>query len=98
MILKLPPLPSDVEIMGIEVICGGQKWLILGIYKPPNQCCKYFMENLDSCHYDNCIVMGDFKSHETDLSTLKTHYNLANLIKSSTCYKDLVNPCCIDHI
>lgn len=74
--IKLPSLPEDIEIVWIEVILCAQKWLVLGIYKPPNQRCDYFLENLgkvlDSFHYENCIVMGDFNSHESDLSTLKT--------------------------
>ncbi|XP_057302848.1 uncharacterized protein LOC130637010 [Hydractinia symbiolongicarpus] len=100
--IKLPSLPEDIEIVGIEVILRAQKWPVLGIYKPPNQRCDYFLENLgkvlDSFHYENCIIMGDFNSHESELSILKTHYNLSNLIDSPTCYKNPANPSCIDHI
>lgn len=94
--IKLPPLLADVETMGIKVILEGQIWLAMGIYKPPNHCRKCFMKKLskilDSCHYGNCIVMGDFTCRETDFLTLKTHYNLANIIKSPTCNKSPANP------
>ena len=56
---------------GLEPICIGinlqkHKWLVIGIYKPPQSCGKMFIERLSNQlndlkrSYGNILVLGDF--------------------------------------
>ena len=50
------------------------------------------------CSYDNYLVIGDFNS-EPDEEAMKefcNNYNLTNLIKERTCFKNPLNPSSID--
>ena len=57
---------------------------------------------LDQCLpiYDNFIVMGDFnaESMNMEVANFCAMYNLKNLVKEATCYKNVNNPSCIDLI
>ena len=48
--------------------------------------------------YDNFILSGDFYSEmcEDAMLELSSVYNLKNLVKKTTCYKNIGNPSCID--
>ena len=50
--------------------------------------------------YDNFILLGDFNSEVTDDAMLEfcEIFNLKNLVKTPTCYKNPENPSCIDLI
>ena len=43
-----------------------QKWLVIGIYKPPQSCGKMFIEKLSNqlkdlhTSFDNILLLGDF--------------------------------------
>ena len=52
-----------------------------------------------SC-YDNFLVIGDPNSEIVGmaLSEFREIYNLQNLVKDATCYKNLSKPTCIDPI
>ena len=39
-------LPDDVEIMCVEINLKKQKWILRGIYRPPNMNERYFLDNL----------------------------------------------------
>ena len=48
-------------------------------------------------HY--ALIMGDFNSEiEPAMKEFCDTYNFRNLVKSPTCYKNLLNPSCIDLI
>ena len=51
-------------------------------------------------HYDNIIILGDFNSEmsEDKMKEFCEIYNLKNLVKAPTCYKNPLNPSCIDLI
>ena len=53
--------------------------------------------NIYSSKYENFIVIGDFNTEMTDsyMEELCASYNLKNLIKQPTCFKNPDNP---DHI
>ena len=53
-----------------------------------------------SSKYENFIVIGDFNAEMTNgyLEAFCASYNLKNLIKLPTCFKNLENPTRIDHI
>ena len=97
-------LPSDIEIVCIEINLRKQKWCIIGIYRPPNMNLRYFIDNLSmvidsySSKYDKLIIMGDFNvepSHEI-MENFLYSYSLYNLVKDKTCFKGL--PKCYDLI
>ena len=51
-------------------------------------------------YYDNIIIFGDFNSEisEDKMREFCELYNLRNLVKDPTCYKNPQNPSCIDLI
>ena len=70
-------------------------------YNPSKHTISYFLnhisKNLDKRmgNYDNFILLGDFNSMMIESQML---YNLSNLIKEPTCYKNPLNPTSIDVI
>ena len=48
--------------------------------------------------YDNIILLGDFNAEtsEDDMKLFCTSYNLKNLVKKPTCFKNIDNPSWID--
>ena len=95
--------PADMQIIPVEVNLRKVKWLIVSIYRPPSQDCKYFLENLSllidfySGNYDNIIIIGDFniEPHVLKMSTFLEKHDLYNHISEKTCWK-AVNGTCID--
>ena len=59
-------VPDDCEIILIEFSIKTRKWLCIGLYKPPSEIDKFFLDNLSlilkklACQFDNIILMGDF--------------------------------------
>ena len=56
-----------------------------------------------SATYDNLILIGDFnvepeEENILDFLNILKIYNLQNLVKQKTCYKNPGNPSCIDLI
>ena len=100
-------LPADIEIMRVELNLKKQKWIVIGIYRPPpppkmNE--KYFLDHLSrvvdfySKAYGRVLIMGDFNSEPCDelIQTFSDDYNLYNLVKEKTCFKG--EPKCHDLI
>ena len=75
-----------------------------GCYHPSSQSDQYFFENngkaLDkySKQCDKFILVGDFNAEESEPCLLQFlyEYNARNIIKESTCFKNILNPSCID--
>ena len=88
----------------MEVNLRKTKWLVFGGYNNNKGNIKHFLQNLGPIldHYmpkfDNILILGDFNSEllETDMSEFCDIFNLKNLIKSPTCFKNPLNPSCID--
>ena len=55
---------------------------------------------LYSSHYEKFIIIGDFnvEANDSAISVLSDTYDLKNLIKEPTCYKNPNKPSCIDLI
>ena len=59
---------SNFEIIFLEITLRNRKWLLIGLYKPPGQKEKGFLENLNSIlnksisKYENIILISDFNS------------------------------------
>ena len=87
-------LPDDVEIMCVEINLKKQKWILMGIYRPPNMNERYFLDHLSrviDCYskkYDRLVIMGDFNSEPSDepIETFLSCYNLHNLVTENTCF------------
>ena len=102
--LKEHNIPENVEILCVEINLRKQKWVLIGIYRPPNMNETYFMDHLSkvvdlySKKYDRIVIMGDFNSEPTDIpiETFCDGYNLYNLVKENTCFKG--PPKCYDLI
>ena len=65
-------IPNDIEIICVEINLRKQKWLIIGIYRPPSMNPTYFFDHLSritdfySNKYDRMVFMGDFNAEPTD--------------------------------
>ena len=96
---------SQIECILIEIHMH-EKRLIYGIYNPEKSFTSSFLSNssrsLDNHtqHYDDIILLGDFNADMLDdnLNDFCNVYNFKNLIRQPTCYKNPLNPSCIDLI
>ena len=97
-------MSNDIESIFIELNFRRNKWLLMGTYHPPSQCTNYFYSEVGKAldvynnTYDNILLLGDFNEKESDTNTTNfmENYNLKNLVKEPTCYKNPLNPSCID--
>ena len=97
-------LPADVEGIFIEMTIRKTKWLIISGYNPRKELTSYFLGHISKgldkvlANYDNFLVLGDLNSQmsETHMKDFCDLYNLENLIKEPTCYKNPKNPSSID--
>ena len=59
-------------------------------------------KNLDLCSgkYENYLLLDDFNAEptENEMKEFMKLYNATNLVKGPTCYKNPLNPSCIDFI
>ena len=96
--------PSDIEILTIEVTIRKNKFLVAGIYKPPNLSETDFTTSLEtiisklSNSYEKSILMGDFSMTASNptLSQFLDTFALSPLNIDPTCFKNSKNPSCID--
>ena len=97
---------SHIECILVEINMHNKKWLIYGIYNPDGSLISshlsYLSRSLDSHsqHYDDIILLGDFNADMLDdnLNDFCKLNNLKNLIREHACYKNPLNPSCIDLI
>ena len=96
--------PSDIEEIYIEMNLRKTKWLFLGTYHPPSQSDNYFFQNIGSSidfycqYYEKFLLVGDFNAEDTEphLAEFLRNYDVKNIVKNKTCYKNINNPSCID--
>ena len=106
--LQTKLIGSQMKIEGffIELNLRKKKWLLYCSYN-----LKYFQvthhlkeigKDLDvlASKYDNIILMGNFSAEPADtaVSDFCRIYNLKNIIREKTCFKNPNNPICIDLI
>ena len=104
-VLKTHP-PTNLDGIFFEINLKKSKWLIFGGYNHHKDHISNFVSQLGPCldHYmskfDNFLLLGDFNSemNELILRNFCDTYNLDNLIKEPTCFKNLLNPSTIDLI
>ena len=100
--VNLLDIPSDIQVVPIEINARKQKWLILPIYRSPQQNSEYFVAEIskliDKCsRYDNVMVLGDgdfnLEPDDLALSSLIQDHDLYNMIKHPTCFKSAKGRC-----
>ena len=97
---------NNFEGIFFEINLRKKKWLIVGGYNPKKEDIGHFLNKLTTNlnhyldKYDNLILLGDFNSqmNEPDMEEFCKLYNLSNLIKEPTCFKNPNNPSVIDLI
>ena len=97
-------LLSPSEGFFVEINLRKRKWLISCSYIPNKSLIQNHLleisNKLDSCssRYEKLFLMGDFNSepHDLHMEDFCLNYNLSNLIKEPTCFKNPENPSCID--
>ena len=107
-ILPIVQTPENFFMEGIffEINLRKCKWLIFGGYCNKKANIGPFLRKVGSnldyhmCKVDNFLLLGDFNSeiHESLMKDFCESYNLRNLIKEPTCFKNLENPSTIDLI
>ena len=96
----------NIDNIFVEINLRSKKWLISGSYNPNVSHIQNHTVNLSknldfySSKYENFIVRGDCNAEMTNnyLAEFCASYNLKNLIKEPTCFKNIDNPTPIDHI
>ena len=97
---------ADFERIFVEINLSKKKWLLCCSYNPHKSNITNHLENicktLDklSANYDNLILLGDFnvEHEEESIAEFLNLYNLKNLVKQNTCFKNPDKPTCIDLI
>ena len=102
--LKSHNTPDNFEGIVLEINLRKVKWLLFGGYNPYKENTANFLTKLTPIldhylsKYDNYILIGDFNSeiNEEVMMEFCDTYNLSNLIKEPTCFKNPHNPSSID--
>ena len=101
------PIDSQMKVAGIfiELNLRKKKWLLCCSCNPNSQISYHIKETgkgLDVLTWkcDNIILMGDFNAEPADtiVSDFYEIYNLKNIIREKTCFKNPNNSSCIDLI
>ena len=95
---------NKTESIFTEINFRKKKWLICASYNPHKSNISNHLHHLGKGldnyigNYDNILLLGDFNSEfsEPCLNDFCDIYNLKNLVKEPTCYKNPGNPSCID--
>ena len=71
--IKVDNISTDIQVIPFELNIRKQKWLLLPIYRPPNQNMSFFVEQISKLidklgRYDNVLVLGDFNMEPNDKS------------------------------
>ena len=100
--VNFPGATGDIENLFVEINLRKKKWLLGCCYNPHKRMISSFLDmkkrlNYHSSKYEN-FLMGDFNSEtkEKDMLEFCELYHLCNLIKEPTCFKNPINPSCID--
>ena len=100
-----PPL-NNVEGIFLELNLKRCKWLMFDGYNPSKGNIDNFVKGIGPTldhyipKYGNFLLLGDINSemHEYAMKEFTETYNLNNLVKDHTCFKNPLNPSLIDLI
>ena len=96
---------TNFEIIFLKMTLRTRKWLVIGLYKPPNQKEEYFLKNLGVVlnnylsKYEHIILLRDFNLTTSNkyLADFTTLFHPESLINTPTCFQS-EKPRCIDLI
>ena len=102
--IELSTLPRDIECLFIEINLRKTKYILIGGYNPRKESISYFLNHVGKeldkllVIYDNILLLGDMNASEynSSMKLFNDTYNLENLIKEPTCFKNPLNPSSID--
>ena len=105
-LLKDHAAPKNVEGIFLEINLKKYKWLLFGGYNASKDNILHFVNEIGPVidhympKYDKFLILGDFNSEmsEDAMRDFSETYNLSNLIKERTCFKNPSNPSLIDLI
>ena len=94
-------LPKDIQAIPIELNFRKRKWLLLPLYRPPDQDEAYFVDQLQriSDFYTNSsqqlLVIGNFSMVTSNpiLSSYIENSGLYSLLETPTCFKSRLGRC-----
>ena len=77
---------------------------MFGSYHPPNQSDDYYFYEVGKAYdlynryYEKVLLTGDFNAEETEscIKSFLSQYNLKNLVRDKTCFKNTDNPSCVN--
>ena len=103
--LTTEQIDTNFEIIFLEITLRTRKWLVIGLYKPPNQKEEYFLKNLGVVlnnylsKYEHIILLRDFNLTTSNkyLADFTTLFHPESLINTPTCFQS-EKPRCIDLI
>ena len=103
--LTTEQIDTNFEIIFLEITLRTRKWLVIGLYKAPNQKEEYFLKNVGAVlnnylsKYEHIILLGDLNLTTSNkyLADFMTLFNLESLINTPTCFQS-EKPRCIDLI
>ena len=99
-------MQNNFEGFFVEINLRKKKWLLSCSYNPTRKKIVNHVKNIStrlyqfSATYHNLILLGHFnvEPEEVNMLDFLNIYNLKNLVKQKTCYKNPENPSCIDLI
>ena len=102
---KLIPMKNcTIKGLFLELNLRSKKWLINCSYNPDGTFLSHHLNSIEksldllSGNYEIIFLMSDFNDNTEDIN-LKNFWdlhNFKNLIKEPTCFKNPVNPTCVD--
>ena len=102
-ILEKHSCPNNIECLFIEPNFRKCKWLLCRTYHPPSQNDEYYFNYLDKAldtysNYQKVLLIGDFNIEiaEHYIESFLYEYELSNLVREKTCFKNMQNPGCVD--
>ena len=103
---KLLNIDLSIEGFFVEIRLRKKKWLLCSSYNPKKNLIPNHLNcigrNLDSHlgQYENFILMVDFnvKPSDANMKNFCHIYGCKSIVKDKTCFKNPINPTCIDLI
>ena len=94
-------LASDIQVITVNLDMRLRKWLLIFIYRNPEQNLIYFLDSLTkiiyyySLDFENFIIIGDFNEDisNSNMNFFLSVHSLKSLISSPTCFKSADGRC-----
>ena len=96
--------PIDIECILLDLRIRKKRFLLIGGYNPDKKLISHFLSHVGKCidknlgNFDHFLILGDLNSEmsEEPMKDFCDLYDLGNLIKVPTCFKNPEKPSSID--